>query len=581
MFISVAIAMIFTNVMSVVATIIDGVITSRFLGSFHYSSISLLSPVMSFFLLFSASIATGCQIVSSKAIGVGNKDDANAAFSYSLIYASLMAVFVLGFCWFFPTLLFRITGVSLSSHRNLYTQMMSYLHGYMPGIPFLILIQVMVPIIVMDGGKSRFTISSVLFLLTDLVGDLLNVLVFEGGIFGMGFASSVSYFVQFLVLIFHFASKKSYFRLSFKYIRRNVVSEIGKAGNPTTIKKLFSVLRDIVINRINLSVAVSAAAIVALGIQNDLNTLLLSISIGIGNALLSMTSIYYSAQDRVGLRKLFSFSMSFSAVISGLACVVMFFIAPGLAFSYTKDKEVLDLSVFSIRCMALSIPLETMSSSFQSYLQGVRKRKTVNGISFFERFFIPVLAAVFLARIFGSKGVLASIFLSKLFLVIVMLLIVLVRNKHIPKDIYEWMLLPDDFGGSEDNNLYIRIKTMDDVVAARDDSEKFCLEHGIESKRALYCALFIEEMAGNVVLHGKRKRFNTVCCDFRLFINENKISITLRDYCRQFDPSRYIEQNQNEEKGLGIKLVKSLSSEFRYFSVFNSNNLIIVIDQLY
>ncbi|MBP5756152.1 MAG: ATP-binding protein, partial [Spirochaetales bacterium] len=146
------------------------------------------------------------------------------------------------------------------------------------------------------------------------------------------------------------------------------------------------------------------------------------------------------------------------------------------------------------------------------------------------------------------------------------------------KDIYEWMLLPDDFGGSEDNNLYIRIKTMDDVVKARDDSEQFCVKHGIEDKRALYCALFIEEMAGNVVLHGKRKRFNSVCCDFRLFINENKISITLRDYCRQFDPSRYIEQNQNEEKGLGIKLVKSLSSEFRYFSAFNSNNLIIVID---
>ena len=578
MFISVAVTMIFTNVMSIVATFIDGVITSRFLGSFDYSSVSLLSPVISFFILFTASTSTGCQIVCSKAIGVGNRDEANATITYSLIYALFMAVFILVFCWFFPTLLFRITGVSLTSHRNLYSHMLSYLHGYMPGIPFMILIQVIVPIIVLDGGKSRFTISSIVFLLTDITGDLLNVLVFEGDVFGMGLATSVSFFVQLLFLSAHFLSKKSYFRLSVKNIRRPIISEIGKAGNPTTVKKLFSVIRDIVINRINLSVAVSAAAIVALGIQSDLNTLMLSIGIGMGNALLSMTGIYYSAQDRKGLRKLFSFSMSFSAAISVTACVVVFFLAPALAWSYTNDKEVLALAVLGIRCLALSIPLDTMSSSFQSYLQGIRKRKIVNGISFFERFFIPVLAAVFLARFFGSKGVLASIFLSKLFLVLVMLLIVLVRNKHIPKDIYEWMLLPEDFGGSEDNNLYIRIKTMDDVVAARDDSEKFCLEHGIEAKRALYCALFIEEMAGNVVLHGKRKRFNSVCCDFRLFINENKISITLRDYCRQFDPSRYIEQNQNEEKGLGIKLVKSLSSEFRYFSAFNSNNLIIVID---
>ena len=120
---------------------------------------------------------------------------------------------------------------------------------------------------------------------------------------------------------------------------------------------------------------------------------------------------------------------------------------------------------------------------------------------------------------------------------------------------------------------------MDDVVKARDASEHFCLNHGIDSKRALYAALFIEEMAGNVVLHGKRKKFNSIICDFRLFIVDGKVSITLRDYCRQFDPTRYLELHPNSRKGMGIRIVKHLSSEFRYFTAFNSNNVIIVIDR--
>ena len=579
MFTSVAVAMILTNVLSVLATIIDGMITSQFLGSFHYTSISLLSPIINFFLLFTAATSTGCQIVCSKAIGVGNRDEANASFTYSLIYASVMALIIILVCIFFPTLLFRITGVTGMNHQYLYEHMLGYLHGYMPGIPFMILVQVMGPIVVMDGGKSRFTISSLVFVLTDVTGDLLNVLVFNGDVFGMGMATSISYFVQFVIIVLHFVSKKSYFKLSLKNIKWPVISDIGKAGNPTTVKKMFSTTRDIVINRINLSVALSAAALVARSMQTDLNTLMLSISVGIGNALLAMTGIYFSAQDRHGLKTLFSFSFRFATVLSGTACVVLLIIAPLIARSYTGDSTVLPLSIFSIRCMALSIPLETLNSSFQSYLQGIRKAKYVNGISFFECLVIPILAALYLARIFGSKGVLASMLISKVFLLLVMLVIIIARNRHFPKDIYDWMLIPKTFGGTDENNIYFRIKTMDDVVKARDASEQFCLNHGIDQKRAMYSALFIEEMAGNVVLHGKRKKFNSICCDFRLFIVDDKVSITLRDYCRQFDPARYIEVHPKSQKGLGIRIVKNLSSEFRYFSAFNSNNVIIVIDR--
>lgn len=579
MFSAVAFAMIFTQVTGVLAPIIDGIITSRLVGYVSYSAVALLGPFIGAVLLMAASFAAGSQIICSKAIGRGERDKANAAFTYSVLGALFISVFVLFACLFFPAFLLRICGVSVNSRQNLYPLMLRYLHGFMPGIPFMMLIQVMGPIVVLDGGRRCFNISTIAFAVTDIAADIVNVLVFNGGVFGIAVSSSVSFFIQFLILMMHFVGKRSYFSLSFKGINRAIISEVGSAGNPTSVRKTFNILKDLTLNRINLYVAVSATAIAARGTQSDLNSLFLCLGAGIGNALMAMTSIYYGVEDRQGLKRLFSYSMGFAFSISFVTGLVLFIIAPLLSFSYTSDPDVIVLTVFGIRCLALSIPLDTLAVSFQSYLQGsMRNKKLVNGMSFFERFLIPVMSAVFMARYFGSKGVLASLIVSKFLQIIVMLILILVKNRHIPRSIYDWMLIPSTFGGSDNENLYVSLSTMDDVVKGCDAAEQFCLNHGIEPKRALFAALFIEEMGGNIVIHGKRRANSRIVADFRMFIRDGRISISIQDYCKQFDPLAYFATHKDEAGALGIKLVKNLSSEFRYFNAFNSNNIMIVLD---
>ncbi|MGX8680632.1 MAG: hypothetical protein ACSW8B_04520, partial [bacterium] len=98
------------------------------------------------------------------------------------------------------------------------------------------LIQVMGPIVVLDGGRRCFNISTIAFAVTDIAADIVNVLVFNGGVFGIAVSSSVSFFIQFLILMMHFVGKRSYFSLSFKGINRAIISEVGSAGNPTSVR---------------------------------------------------------------------------------------------------------------------------------------------------------------------------------------------------------------------------------------------------------------------------------------------------------------------------------------------------------
>lgn len=103
------------------------------------------------------------------------------------------------------------------------------------------------------------------------------------------------------------------------------------------------------------------------------------------------------------------------------------------------------------------------------------------------------------------------------------------------------MFLPEDFGEAETDNLTARITTMEDVVRESERAADFCLLHGVDRKSSSLMALFVEEMAGNVVKHGKPRNRNGICVDYRLFAKENMICLSLRDFCGEFDPMKYYE----------------------------------------
>ena len=217
--------------------------------------------------------------------------------SRSSLLALLSGIVVILLSIFFPSVIFRICGVSSSKYPNLIPYMRDYMHGLMIGIPATMLVHVMGPLFVMDNGKRLFTVSSLCLCAVDITGDLLNVFVFRGGAFGMGLTTSISHLVQLLILFRHFLRPEHYFRLSPKLMRSFHPYQVFRNGTPSLIKEICTTLRDILTNNINVLTALSAAAIAARGIQPDIYTFLLCIPLGLGKSMVSMTGIFHSAND--------------------------------------------------------------------------------------------------------------------------------------------------------------------------------------------------------------------------------------------------------------------------------------------
>ena len=394
----------------------------------------------------------------------------------------------------------------------------------------------------------------------------------------MGLATSVSTWIQLAMLLTHFLRRNSFFRILSGHISFFSIPRIVREGAPSFVQRLATALRDLFISRFNLALALTEAAVAARGIQNDINILLFCIGMGLGRAMLGMTGIHYGAEDAVGMKRLFRSALKSSFMISVVVATAVFLGAPLIASVYSSDPEVIKLSVFGVRFMAVGLVFDTIETLYLFYLQGIKKRALLNLLTFIERFFLPVLIAFLLGSRYGSKGVLASLALGKIVLVFVIVLVVWIYRRKLPRGPEDYMLIPEEFGGVKENNLYAHIDTQEEAIKESIRAEEFCLRHG-EVSLAKPMALMIEELAVNVLAHGKGRRRGKFGIDYRLYADEDAFTLTVRDYCEYFDPTKWCELHsaENVETGIGIKIITGMSDDVRYYNAFNSNNMIVTI----
>ncbi len=578
-FLTTALAMIFTEATGVIAVLIDGIIASQFLGEELYAGISLLRPFTRIILVLAGFLASGCAAVCSRLITQGKRDDANGVFNLAVYLALAGAVAMILFCLLFPSMTLRLCGVPLSRSPELIPYMYEYLHGYLFGIAPLLLIQVTAPILVMDGGRGAFLISTIVLCICDIVGDLLNVFVFHGGAFGIGVATSIGFILQLLILTIAFVIRKGYFHPALRGLKPSLLKNMLRLGKPDFVKRMAGTLREVFLNYINIVIALSFIAITVRGIQGDLAMLLFCIPSGMGRALGTVNGVYYRANDRRALERLYAYGLKLGVGVSIIIGFMVFITAPLLTRLYTHDPQFIALTIFSLRWMAVGLMFDTSIVLHQGYLQSTGSWKASYALIIGERLFLPVAFALVLGVIFGTKGVLAAYAVSRIFIIVSSFLVNCVRCHGIPRGWKDIMLLPEDFGGDEKNNIYAEIRTMEDVVRESERSYDFCVQHYENKRIPALAALFVEEMAGNVVNHAKKSGDDFIYVNYRLFAEHDRICFSIMDLGARFDPAAFYEMYHNDspEKHIGIRMVLSTAEEVLYFNTFRSNNLTVYL----
>lgn len=577
-FYGILIVNIVSMISGVLCVMIDAIITGQFLGTDAVTASGLLNPVVLLCNIIGAVLGPGASIICTRYMGMAKPEKVNRAFSVVMIaMISICALVTISLFVLAPSLAVLLG--SETGNEIIMKMISDYLRGFSFGIIPMCFSHGLTGLMMLDNDKKRGILGIAVTLVSDVVFDLLNVLVFHGGMFGMAIATSLSNLLGALVVASHFFRKERILHFTFKGLSIKDFKEAILCGFPNAITLGCNALRGIFFNYLLLSFA-SASVVASLSVANSSFSVVFAISMGMFASTSTICSLLFGEEDRDGITQ--------SLLYSIRIVIVSFFIITSLLFIFTTpfaklflqssaSEELVQAARF-IRFMAARMFIVSLSISLSGAYQGIRKLSLNYSIDILREGVLPVACAFIMGTISGLDGFEWSFIVSGVLLLVYVLLIPVIKNKRISFKLDNLLMLPHDFGPKKDDLYSYSITDIDGVMKSSMEVYDFCIKKGYEKKLANTASLFIEEMAGNTVLHGFRTN-KKGHIDIRVIHKDGSLIIRIRDNGVPFDPVEWIKKNHPDDplSGTGIRIIVGLAEEVRYVPAMGLNNILIKV----
>lgn len=454
-----------------------------------------------------------------------------------------------------------------------------YLRGIAIGIPPTIIAMVLSVACQLDSAQERVRKSAFIYFVSDVILDYVAVKL-HLGVFGIGIATSVAYYLQLIYLLFHFKSKNRMLLFEKSNISAEELLNVLSLGTEKALRSFSNFISPVIVNRIILLCG-GVIAMSAFSIQRDLINFTEIFASGLANATALQAGVYYGEKNSEAMREMGRSVHKYCALFLGFVALVLVFLSRTIAMMYLSERgELFKMVVFASVMTGLFAPFNGLVRSRISYLNSIGKVRNMQIMTFLSSIVYTIVSAFTLGKLFGSYGILASDALRILLLMLTVWLYYVVKTKKVLPSPSDYLALPDTFYFHPGDIISLDIRDTEDVSLVSRQIQLFCRGHKIDRKTEMKAALCFEELAVNVIQFGFPKCKKEPCIDLRLVISEDELVIRLRDNCPMFDVERYIAQqikdsNDDGDPHLGLKMIASLSENIRYVHSLENNNVIL------
>lgn len=551
--------------------LIDNIMIGRFLGERALTAYGLSSPVLMVIGAVGSMLCAGAQVACGKSLGRGDQRETNAGYSSAVAVAAAFSLSLVLLVALFRMPLARLMG---ADDPALLSETGSYMAGFIIGAPASMGALILVPFLQM-AGQSGLLIAAVLGMtLSDIVLDLMNALVFHGGMFGMGLASSLSYYVAMLIGGGYFLSKKCVFKFSRRLVSREKIMELIAGGIPTVISMASSVILIFTVNKLLLPIG-GEAAVAAYAVINTIINASNCISTGTGGVALTLSGILYNEEDRTGLKELSGLMVRDAAALGVIVAVLLMIFARQCVALFIPAEGVSQaLAIRGLRIFAVGLIPCCVNNALKNCWQGTGRIRLMEIVSLLENAALPVLSAFVLSRFMGVSGAWCLFAAGELLTSLMMLGVIWKHKGGVTLQREDLLMLDERLGVPSEDCMEADIRDMDGLMRFSREAEGFCRSHGGDGRLAAHLALCVEEMGGNIVSHGFAKGNHLF---IRLQTKGGLWTLRFRDDCMAFDPVSHIAGVSGPDESVGILLAMRIADEARYTYSMNLNNLTLIL----
>ena len=551
---------------STVGALVDNIVVGRFMGTEALGAMGVAMPVNFLFMALGTLCASGGAIMLSQALGQGNMNRVWNIFSTAIVFDAVSGVLIIVLGQIF----IRQIASVLGAEGALTELTVQYLRGFLLSAPPIIALGVLMQFIQIDGSTRLSLLATITMTVSDIILDLVVVAV-KGGMFGMAMATTVSMYLAVAVTCVHFTRKNC----SLKFVRPSepikLLGQMIKTSLPAVSIMAGELLRTTIFN--NWLVVISISAVAALNVRGQAQNIVGAIALGGAQAIAAMIAMFFGEEDRDAIRGSLKSALKQGIAVTAVVGAVVAaapFVFPVLMG--VTEGEALSMANMAVRCLAIGLPLRFVNLLLSQYYQSIGRTRLAIFISLMEVFIASVIVAAILKGTMGADGIWLSFLIGEILTLIITLAVVWFMGKR-GSLMDRIMMLPDNFGGKDEDRLSISIgNSMDEVMEMIKTAYTFGEEHGIDKSTLDKLSLCIEELAGNIVQYafkpGEKRWF-----DILIYIKGDRLFLRMRDNGSPFDPLVYLREKAKDDPaaGIGLKIINGITENFEYHSGIGLN----------
>jgi putative MATE family efflux protein len=382
--------------------LIDTIFVGRWIGSNAIAAINVVLPVSFFIAALGMSIGVGGASVISRSLGEKNLFKASHTFANQITLTLIITVLVVILGLLFVDAILPVFGGkgALFSYAKTYYLIVMY------GVPVLAFCMMANNSIRAEGKPKIAMYAMLLPSVSNLTLDYLFINIFDWGMMGAAWATTLSYGVCATYILYFFLSGKSVLRpqLGAFVLQLDLVKEIGSLGSVTLVRQAMVSITVLLVNNILFSFG-GESSITVYAILSRMLMFATFPIFGITQGFLPIAGYNYGAKNWKRVRKTINTSILYASALATSVFVLIVIFSESIPQIFSDDIRVSQQTPQALRYVFMALPIIGVQLIGAAYFQAIGKAKPALLLTLSRQglFFIPLL--YILTPIYGVVGV--------------------------------------------------------------------------------------------------------------------------------------------------------------------------------
>lgn len=381
--------------------LIDTIFVGQWIGSLAIAAVTVVLPITFFISSIGMAIGVGGSSVLSRALGSNDTEKALYTFANQIMMTLVLSVsfVVFGLLYQQEVLaLFGAKGAIIKPAHDFFIPILIC-------APFLALCM-MGNAVIRAEGKAKFAmIAMIVPAFGNIIFDILLIKINPLGMVGAAYATSISYFLCFLFILWFFIYK-SELKLKAKHftIQWNLISEITTLSFVTFARQGVVSILSIVLNHLLYTYG-GEHSISVYGIVSRMLMFALFPILGITQGFIPIAGFNYGAKNKERVKDSIIISIKYAGILASIIFILILIWAEPIVAIFTSDKLIIAETPSALRWVFAASPIIAVQLIGAAYFQAVGKAKTALMLTLSKQGFFLIPLVFILPYYIGILGI--------------------------------------------------------------------------------------------------------------------------------------------------------------------------------